>query len=394
MPTSTTPTLGAVSIDWLRTSPSTAPGILELAQRLRAEHPELPCISLATSSSIRPAPGKPTNSLVIRVADGDTTAVSVWAGALQANIRVDGAQHTLSTVIDSVGLWVCATVPEDQYPMDTAAFPLTASDFAQTLHGVPMAEFGEDSGLLMGLGHVPARRFLAAISAWPRAMYGTRYVLDHQDLPVGHDPLAPRHAWARGEAYPTRSNYRISWCEKDAPGAVPVTYVHVDDITVNPEDRSPLERCPACDRGSRSTIARWLPGRHDHLGAVHTCSRCTHQWPALDTHKSPGFHGGSDNFAMCLVCGCLENAACPGGCSWVINPLNTDLCSACFGRAPAQAWEDLAAAGYGTPQSTPGRDSWLVTEAMRGVPVPDAAQAWAERAAGLRASRAREVAGA
>lgn len=32
----------------------------------------------------------------------------------------------------------------------------------------------------------------------------------------------------------------------------------------------------------------------------------------------------------CRVCGCTENAACPGGCWWVPDPeLAGELCSAC-----------------------------------------------------------------
>lgn len=32
--------------------------------------------------------------------------------------------------------------------------------------------------------------------------------------------------------------------------------------------------------------------------------------------------------AICRVCGCTEDKACPGGCSWV----EPDLCSECIGR--------------------------------------------------------------
>lgn len=33
---------------------------------------------------------------------------------------------------------------------------------------------------------------------------------------------------------------------------------------------------------------------------------------------------------FCRVCGCTEDAACDGGCSWV----EPDLCSACVGKSP------------------------------------------------------------
>ena len=32
----------------------------------------------------------------------------------------------------------------------------------------------------------------------------------------------------------------------------------------------------------------------------------------------------------CRVCGCTDDHACPGGCSWV----EEDLCSACVGKDP------------------------------------------------------------
>ncbi|MCZ7414276.1 hypothetical protein [Streptomyces sp. WMMC897] len=36
-----------------------------------------------------------------------------------------------------------------------------------------------------------------------------------------------------------------------------------------------------------------------------------------------------DGVAVCVVCGCTEDAACEGGCWWVPNPHGVDLCSAC-----------------------------------------------------------------
>lgn len=36
--------------------------------------------------------------------------------------------------------------------------------------------------------------------------------------------------------------------------------------------------------------------------------------------------------AACVICRCTENAACEGGCSWVPNELNVDVCSACCER--------------------------------------------------------------
>lgn len=39
-----------------------------------------------------------------------------------------------------------------------------------------------------------------------------------------------------------------------------------------------------------------------------------------------------EDVASCCVCGCTENRACPGGCSWVPHPTDPtkDLCSACL----------------------------------------------------------------
>ncbi|CAM5678476.1 hypothetical protein [Streptomyces mordarskii] len=367
------------TLDWLRTNPHAAgTGVAELAEHLMAAHPELPCADLHMSWAIRPAPGQPTHSLNVVLTDGDTAAVATWATTLDAKMTVDGARHTLNTTINGVGLRASAVVPEDQYPMDAAAFTPTEADFGLTLHGVPLIELGDEGGLLMALGHVPARQFAAAVSAWPRAMYGMRY---RPDPPTSTPdlPPAPEYLWGRGEAYPTRSECRFTPCDADAPGAVPVTQLVVEDVTV--EDRAVLEHCPACGRASRSTRDRWLPGRTDHTGPVHTCSRCQQQWPALDIGKNPGFHDTSYEIAFCRACGCTDTAACDGGCWWAPNPLGIDLCSACYTAAPARAWEELAAAGYGSPDSTPGRDSWLVIQAMRGVSVPVAVLEWAVRAA-------------
>jgi len=34
----------------------------------------------------------------------------------------------------------------------------------------------------------------------------------------------------------------------------------------------------------------------------------------------------------CCVCGCTEDRACSGGCSWVVDPEGRDLCSQCIGK--------------------------------------------------------------
>jgi hypothetical protein len=42
--------------------------------------------------------------------------------------------------------------------------------------------------------------------------------------------------------------------------------------------------------------------------------------------------------AACRVCGCTDNQACEGGCTWVPDPWQEgDLCSACLSADPAEA---------------------------------------------------------
>lgn len=42
--------------------------------------------------------------------------------------------------------------------------------------------------------------------------------------------------------------------------------------------------------------------------------------------------------ASCRLCGCTDNAACPGGCSWVEDPeFLGDLCSQCLPKAQVAA---------------------------------------------------------
>lgn len=41
-----------------------------------------------------------------------------------------------------------------------------------------------------------------------------------------------------------------------------------------------------------------------------------------------------DGFASCLICGCTEDNACPGGCAWVEQGPNGFLCSACDPTEP------------------------------------------------------------
>lgn len=42
-----------------------------------------------------------------------------------------------------------------------------------------------------------------------------------------------------------------------------------------------------------------------------------------------------DEGPSCFICGCTEDAACPGGCCWIEDPagLMRDICSACEEKA-------------------------------------------------------------
>jgi hypothetical protein len=44
---------------------------------------------------------------------------------------------------------------------------------------------------------------------------------------------------------------------------------------------------------------------------------------------APAAESEDGDEATCVRCGCTENTACPGGCSWVPNAWMVDLCSAC-----------------------------------------------------------------
>ncbi len=61
---------------------------------------------------------------------------------------------------------------------------------------------------------------------------------------------------------------------------------------------------------------------------------------------SPSPHHAEISDATCRLCGCTEDAPCPGGCWWVPDPeLLGDLCSSCAdpldGIDPPQLWPGL-----------------------------------------------------
>lgn len=78
-----------------------------------------------------------------------------------------------------------------------------------------------------------------------------------------------------------------------------------------------------------------LAGRGLHL-AEHAAA------PGVAYSGTPGLPVDVDGFviAACWVCGCTEDAACPGGCWWVPDPwMEGDLCSACLPPSPAPSAE-------------------------------------------------------
>jgi Fe-S-cluster-containing dehydrogenase component len=42
--------------------------------------------------------------------------------------------------------------------------------------------------------------------------------------------------------------------------------------------------------------------------------------------------------ATCVGCGCTEDDACPGGCSWVPNGAGVEVCSSCVDRLVEEAY--------------------------------------------------------
>ncbi|HXG03239.1 MAG TPA: hypothetical protein VNO23_07520 [Candidatus Binatia bacterium] len=81
--------------------------------------------------------------------------------------------------------------------------------------------------------------------------------------------------------------------------------------------------------------------------------------------------GDQPGEASCVLCGCTENAACPGGCRWVPNMLGVDVCSDCveqlaqavaadqivINRADFAGYIDsfLGKLGFAAPETIPAR---------------------------------------
>ncbi|MFC4506153.1 MULTISPECIES: hypothetical protein [Streptomyces] len=252
-------------------------GQLAIGRRLLQEHPDLPLTGFAISSSMCPEPGRPLHSLILRVGEHDTDGITAWARALGTEPVIDGARHRLDTVLDGIGIWGSATIPEADYDMDQAVFVPSGDDVSFTLRGLLVTEIGEDGDLLFS-GHPPVREVLAATSAYYRHICGQRLrAFDGRDLA---DSIA--RGWCRFVAYPTRTDWRIRSASEDTPGALPVTWMYAQEGDT--QDLGDPVHCPACGRSSRGLDYDHVTGQR-----VHLCPSpdCRHQWPVDDSPASP-----------------------------------------------------------------------------------------------------------
>ncbi|MDQ1051917.1 hypothetical protein [Streptomyces sp. V4I2] len=251
-------------------------GQLAVGRRLLQEHPDLPLTGFAISSSMCPEPGRPLHSLILRVGEHDTDGITAWARALGTEPVIDGARYRLDTILDGIGIWGSATIPEDAYDMDQAVFVPSGDDVSFTHRGLLATEFGEDGDLLFS-GHPPVREVLAATSVYYRHTCGQRL------RPLDGHALADSitRGWCRFVAYPTRTDWRIRRASEDTPGALPVTWMYAQDG--HTQDIGDPVRCPACARPSRGLDYHSETGQR-----VHVCPSpaCRHQWP-VDDAPSP-----------------------------------------------------------------------------------------------------------
>jgi hypothetical protein len=244
-------------------------GQVAVGRRLLADRPDLPLFGFAISHSIEPEPGKPDHSLILRVGEHDTQAITAWAMALGTEPIIDGARHTLTTAIDGIGIWAAATVPEDEYDMDAAVFTPTSDDVTCTYRGLLVTEIGEDGDLLI-VGHPPVRDVLAATSTYYRDTCGQRL------RPFYGEDLADSvdRRWVRFVAYPNRREWQIRNASKDTPGALPATWMHAQNG--HTQDLGDVEHCPNCGRPSRGLAYDSVNGQRVHVCPSPTCR---HQWP-------------------------------------------------------------------------------------------------------------------
>lgn len=89
-----------------------------------------------------------------------------------------------------------------------------------------------------------------------------------------------------------------------------------------------LLACPVCGHPARKHDGSGctLGGRHDGCW----CSETPEDINPPAAAAEPVVECVEPDGPSCRVCGCTDDAACPGGCWWVPDPLKAgDLCSAC-----------------------------------------------------------------
>lgn len=67
------------------------------------------------------------------------------------------------------------------------------------------------------------------------------------------------------------------------------------------------------------------------LGLVGALTEAATAPPAAQPNTKPVPESIEEPVAACVVCGCTEDKACAGGCAWIPNELQVDLCSMCAG---------------------------------------------------------------
>ncbi|MFJ2007933.1 hypothetical protein [Streptomyces chartreusis] len=248
-----------------------------VGRRLLDDHPDLPLHGFGIAHSMEPELGEPHHLLIVLVGEHNTHAITAWGSALGTEPVIDGARHTLTTVLDGIGIWATATIPEDDYDMNQAVFTPTIDDVSGTYRGLLVTWIGEDGDLLI-VGHPPARDVLSAASYYYRNACGQRLrPYNGRDLADSID-----RRWGRFVAYPTRTEWQLRDAAEDTPGAVPVTWMHAQEGDTQ-DLSSVVARCPSCQRPSRSLDYDPVEGHR-----VHMCPSpaCRHRWPLSDSPAS------------------------------------------------------------------------------------------------------------
>ncbi|WP_201724666.1 hypothetical protein [Streptomyces antimycoticus] len=265
-----------------------------------------------------------------------------------------------------------------------AIFSFTGTEDIFDIHyGIPVTPTGLECEGLLTLGHLTDRHVLAVTNAHNRRVWGHR-ILPSREL----DDLIPfstKHAWiltTRGDGDPYDWEYEEAVA--DAEHAQPATLINVEWLAY--EDDAIQSECPACGKPSRSTRGAVGPGRTGWAN-YHRCRACAYQWPAAPAHPLrlerertwPATQDGS-----CFACQCLPGYPCTDDCAIRPDPvIGQPLCTRCRTQHPPEIWQQLAAIAYGTARQADARDEqrdrWLCSEALRGIPPAQAAQAWSHR---------------